>query len=92
MSLENKTAPSQLLCGGSGSRLWPIDWFGLLKLHVPLVGKNGLSILTSGMVAGDDSGPTSVPSFTVEERRRLTVAPLCAGAIQAPLFSRSLHG
>jgi mannose-1-phosphate guanylyltransferase/mannose-6-phosphate isomerase len=69
-----------VLCGGSGSRLWPLSRSGFPKQFLCLTGKESLFQDTTKRLMGlSDEGINSCPPFIVtnEEHRFLALEQLC---------------
>ena len=72
-----------VLCGGSGTRLWPLSRQSFPKQFVPLVGNKSLLQLTLERVAG--LGP-QVVTVSAEEHRFMVSESLDLAKVQGPLI------
>jgi molybdopterin-guanine dinucleotide biosynthesis protein A len=72
-----------VLCGGSGTRLWPLSRQSFPKQFVPLVGDKSLLQLTLERVAG--LGP-QVVTVSAEEHRFMVSESLDLAKVQGPLI------
>lgn len=69
-----------ILCGGKGTRLWPLSRKAYPKQFIPLVGEKSLLQLTLERLAGPELGGTGVLCIAAEDHRFLVAdAALRAG-------------
>ena len=72
-----------VLCGGSGTRLWPLSRQSFPKQFVPLLGDKSLLQLTLERVAG--LGP-QVVTVSAEEHRFMVAEDMDSAKVQGPLI------
>lgn len=76
MTTANDPILPVILCGGSGTRLWPLSRQSFPKQFVPLVGDKSLLQLTLERVAALQPTPTAVMCVTAEDHRFLVADTL----------------
>ena len=68
-----------VLCGGSGTRLWPLSRKSFPKQFVPLIGNKSLLQLTlerlAGLALNADAAKASYPRYVFAEGRAQRVSP-----------------
>ena len=62
MSMEQSTIRPVILCGGSGTRLWPVSRQSYPKQLLPVIGERSLLQETASRLSGDPFGPSLVVS------------------------------
>jgi mannose-1-phosphate guanylyltransferase/mannose-6-phosphate isomerase len=72
-----------ILCGGSGTRLWPLSRKSFPKQFVPLINNKSLLQLTLERVAGFDAAPICV---TADEHRFLVVESIEQAGLSGSLI------
>jgi len=76
-----------ILCGGSGTRLWPLSRKSFPKQFVPLIGDKSLLQLTLERVAGlGGAMPVEVLCVAAEEHRYLVLEAMQAAGVGGPVI------
>jgi len=76
-----------ILCGGSGTRLWPLSRKSFPKQFVPLVGNKSLLQLTLERVAQlGGPGPAKIMCVAAEDHRFLVVEAMKAAKVHGPVI------
>lgn len=75
-----------ILCGGSGTRLWPLSRQSFPKQFVPLVGDKSLLQLTLERVAALQPTPPAVMCVTAEDHRFLVADTLQGCGLQGTVL------
>ena len=76
-----------ILCGGSGTRLWPLSRKSFPKQFVPLIGEKSLLQLTLERVAQlGDSARNNVMCVAAEEHRFLVAEAMTAARVSGPVI------
>ena len=74
MKEEKKKIIPIILCGGSGTRLWPLSRASFPKQYISLTSKNDLSLLQETILRISDLENIENPIFVCNQEHRFYVA------------------